>query len=223
MKSSETPKTKVLIIALLLTLSLPILGQSHYSSEESGKGYWQLHTDFSSKSTIVQFFDADHQPIYQETMPRKYIKLTKKNIRRFDNLLSQLMNKNLLTSMVRSYDLVADNRPDFRDIHKPEANTAGFSESSKTFASNVYVLDKGKLKIILKNPTQDFFTVTIRDSELRTIYYEPINNTSYGRWFDISNLQEGAYNVQINSKNKRLAYKLTVDGYLNSYHLEALR
>jgi hypothetical protein len=223
MKNPGTPKTTILITALLMMLRMTISAQSHYSSEESGQGYWQLHTDFSSKSTIVQFFDADHQPIYQETMPSKYIKLTKKNIRRFDHLLSQLMNKNLLTSMVRSYDLIADNRPDFRDISRPVTNAASLSESSKTFTSNIYVLNKGKMKIMLKNPTREFFTVTIRDSELRTIYYEPIAYTSYGRWFDVSNLQEGAYTVQINSKIKRLSYKLTVDGYSNSYQLEAIK
>lgn len=187
---------------------------------ESDKGYWQVHTDPNSRNTVVQFFDGDNQLLYQESMARKYVKLTKRNVKLFDDLLAKLMARELLSEKVKSYDIVADSRTDYRSMSEPEWSAP--SVNLKTATSNVYVVQKGKMKVILKNPAQEKYDIRIVDSELRTIYHEQVKEPSYGRWFDVSKLGAGIYSVHIASPRKKLNYKLVVDDFLG-YRLEDLK
>jgi hypothetical protein len=187
---------------------------------ESDKGYWQVHTDPNSRNTVVQFFDGANNLLYQESMARKYIKLTKRNVRLFDALLAKLMARELLSEKVKAYDIVADSRTDYRSVSEPEWSAP--SVNMKTAMSNVYVVQKGKMKVILKNPAQENYDIRIIDSELRTIYHEQIKDPTYGRWFDMSKLGQGTYSVHISSPRKKLNYKLIVDDFLG-YRLEDLK
>ena len=187
---------------------------------ESDKGYWQVHTDPNSRNTVVQFFDGDNQLLYQESMARKYVKLTKRNVKLFDDLLAKLMARELLSEKVKSYDIVADSRTDYRSMSEPEWSAP--SVNLKTATSNVYVVQNGKMKVILKNPAQEKYDIRIVDSELRTIYHEQVKDPSYGRWFDVSKLGAGTYSVHIASVRKKLNYKLVVDDFLG-YRLEDLK
>ena len=139
----------IILLALLPVLITPALAQTYV---ESDKGYWQVHTDPNSRNTIVQFFDGSNQLLYQETMPKKYIKLNKRNVRQFDVLLGKLMARELLSGKVKSYDLVADSRMDFRETARPDVEAAAWGNNSlKTAVSNVYVVKQGKMKVILKS------------------------------------------------------------------------
>lgn len=187
---------------------------------ESDKGYWQVHTDPNSRNTVVQFFDGSNQLLYQESMARKYVKLSRRNVRLFDDLLAKLMARELLSEKVKAYDIVADSRTDYRGSSEPE--WAAPSVNVKTAMSNVYVVQNGKMKVILKNPAQESYDIRIVDSELRTIYREQVKDLSYGRWFDVSKLAAGTYSVYIASPRKKLNYKLVVDDFLG-YRLEDLK
>ncbi|MBO9613452.1 MAG: hypothetical protein J7619_12190 [Dyadobacter sp.] len=226
-------KTKRIHLALMLAPALwlasfaPTAAQTAVSQVantqpyvESDKGYWQVHTDPNSRNTVVQFFDGDNQLLYQESMARKYVKLTKRNVKLFDDLLAKLMARELLSEKVKSYDIVADSRTDYRSMSEPEWSAP--SVNLKTATSNVYVVQKGKMKVILKNPAQEKYDIRIVDSELRTIYHEQVKEPSYGRWFDVSKLGAGIYSVHIASPRKKLNYKLVVDDFLG-YRLEDLK
>ena len=221
-------KTKRIHFALLLAPALwlasfvPTTAQraAGQSYVESDKGYWQVHTDPNSRNTVVQFFDGSNQLLYQESMARKYVKLSRRNVRLFDDLLAKLMARELLSEKVKAYDIVADSRTDYRSASEPE--WAAPSVNVKTAMSNVYVVQNGKMKVILKNPAQESYDIRIIDSELRTIYHEQVKDLSYGRWFDVSKLMEGTYSVHIASPRKKLNYKLVVDDFLG-YRLEDLK
>lgn len=188
---------------------------------ESDKGYWQVHTDPNSRSTVVQFFDSVHHLLYQESMPRKYIKLTRRNVKQFDALLAKLMARELLSDKVKTYDLIADSRTEYRtwDVE----TTMPASEVNITTAmTNVYVVQGGKMKVILKNPALEYYDIRMIDSDLRTVYFERTNGSEYGRWFDVSKLAEGSYSIHITSPRKKLNYKLLIDGFLG-YRLENLK
>ncbi len=187
---------------------------------ESDKGYWQVHTDPNSRNTVVQFFDGENHLLYQETMARKYVKLSNRNVRLFDELLAKLMARELLSEKVKAYDIVADSRTDYRSMSEPEWSAP--SVTMKTATSNVYVVQKGKMKVILKNPAQENYDIRIVDSALRMIYHEQVKDLTYGRWFDMSKLGEGTYSVHISSPRKKLNYKLVIDDYLG-YRLEDLK
>ncbi len=212
----------MLVLTLLPGISIHLFAQSYYSPQKSESGYWQVHTDYKTQNTMVRFFDADHQPMYQETMSRKYIKLSKKNVRKFDELLSKLMSKNMLKSDVKAYDIIADSRIGFHETYKSEpVEFETVASDPKVAAHNVYVTRQGRVKVILKNPLEEFYQVTILDNELHTIYTEQINASSYGRWFDVSQLMEGTYSIHVYNARKKLNYKLTIDEYLG-YKLEDL-
>lgn len=219
MKIKRIIASLIILLAFLPLLSAPASAQAYVESE---KGYWQVHTDPKSRNTIVQFFDGSNQLLYQETMPKKYVKLTKRNVRQFDALLDKLLARELLAGKVKSYDLVADSRMGFRETARPDLESIAASNYSvKTALSNVYVVKKGKMKVILKDPVGAGYDIRILDDQLRTIYFEQVKTTGYGRWFDMSKLAEGTYSIHINGPRKRLNYKLTVDDYLG-YSLEEL-
>ncbi|WP_353721173.1 hypothetical protein [Dyadobacter sp. 676] len=219
MKTKKIHLSLLLAPALWLASFLPADAQTY---AEPDKGYWQVHTDPNSRNTVVQFFDSGNHLLYQESMPRKYIKLTKRNVRLFDDLLSKLMARELLSEKVKTFDLVADSRTTYRSMSESESPMSAAGVNVKTAMSNVYVVQSGKMKVILKNPAQESYDVRIIDSELRTIYYEQIKEPSYGRWFDVSKLGQGTYSVHIGSPRKKLHYKLIVDDYLG-YRLEDLK
>ncbi|WP_439581796.1 hypothetical protein [Dyadobacter bucti] len=211
-----------LALTLLQAVNLPLSAQGHYAKDEPDKGYWQVYTDYRTGNTAIQFFNAAQQLVYKETLSRKYVKLTKRNIRRFDNLLTKLTAGNVLNTSVKTYDLVADSRTTPRDVFRPEAIFAEPTNAHQTSESNVYVVRAvGRLRIILKNPYQEHFDVSIVDDHLRTIHYEGVRKSDYSRWFDLSNLAAGVYKVNVAGQRIRLNYKLTVDSYLG-YILENL-
>lgn len=216
-------KTKIICsaFALLLSLILPfgLTAQSFNSIAEPGRGYWQVHTDHQSLNTVVQFFDKSHRLVYSETLQKQYVKLNKRNIRRFDALLQKLETNELLNGNIRTYELVADSRTVFRDVSVPAEAS---SSNHQTDETNVYVLKDGKLKIIVTNPLHESYDISIIDDELRSIYQEAFAEPKYGRWFDMSRLKEGAYKIRIKGPRKRLNYKMEVDGYLG-YHLTPLK
>jgi len=223
MKKTAIIFVLALALILLQAADVPLFAQGHYSKDEPDKGYWQVYTDYKTGNTAIQFFNAAQQLVYKETLSRKYVKLTKRNIRRFDNLLTKLTAGNVLNSTVKTYDLVADSRSTLRDVYRPEAVFAAPTNAHQTSESNVYVVRAaGRLRIILKNPYQEHFDVSIVDDQLRTIHYEGVNGSDYGRWFDMSNLAAGAYKLNIASPRMRLNYKLTIDSS-RGYILEHLK
>ncbi|MGV3601198.1 MAG: hypothetical protein ACO1N1_08330 [Dyadobacter fermentans] len=223
-------KTKKIHLALLLAPTLwlasfmPAAAQAAPSEAyvESDKGYWQVHTDPNSRNTVVQFFDGGNHLLYQESMARKYVKLSKRNVRLFNDLLAKLMARELLSEKIKTYDIIADSRTDYRIMSEPESSLPASDVNMKTAMTNVYVVQQGKMKVILKNPAQESYDIRIIDSEMRTIYHETVNELTYGRWFDVSKLGEGTYSVHISSPRKKLNYKLLVDNYLG-YRLADLK
>lgn len=207
---------------LLSSVNCSLLAQSYYSNSEADKGYWQVYTDYKTGNTVIQFFNSKQQLTYKETLSKKYVKLTKRNVRRFDQLLSRLTDSNLLGSTVKSYDLVADSRTTFRKVFEPKPEEITSSSYHQTSETNVYIVKQGRLRIILKNPFKEHFDVRIIDDQLRTIHYEDIDETGYNRWFDISKLVQGIYKIRINSPRVKLYYNLGVDDYLG-YTLEHVK
>lgn len=210
-----------LVLILLQAAQTSLLAQGHYSKDQPDNGYWQVYTDYKTGNTAIQFFNASQQLVYKETLSKKYVKLTKRNIRRFDNLLTKLTSGNVLNSSVKTYDLVADSRSTLTDVFRPEAVLTPPVNAHQTSHTNVYVVRAGRLRVVLKNPYQEHFDVSILDDQLRTIHYEGVNESGYGRWFDMSNLAAGVYKVTISGPRMRLNYNVTIDSY-RGYILENL-
>ncbi|SFE70325.1 hypothetical protein [Spirosoma endophyticum] len=58
---------------------------------DSTRGYWRLNTQAATRNTLIQFFGPNHQLLYVENLPEKWVKLSRKNQKQFDQLLAQLL------------------------------------------------------------------------------------------------------------------------------------
>jgi hypothetical protein len=214
-----------LAVTFLFLLPSLLSAQEYYAAPNHGKGYWEIHTDYRTRNTVVDFFDADRKPLYQEILPKKYVKLTKKNIRQFDRLLDHFTSRNLVSSAVKSLELTADSRPGF-STSVPQVTSYGVQAINHSLAENIYVSDLGKLKIILKNPGQRQLGISLLDPQLKPVYQEyPGGLAAYNRLLNISRLGDGTYHLQITCGQTKRDYRLTINGdkFVNFYNLEALQ
>lgn len=210
-----------LLTALLLFTSLSVRAQSeYYSGNHLDKGFWKIQTDYTTRNTVIRFFNARNEPIYQETLHGKYVKLTKKNIRLFDQMLDRVVNNQLLVSQVKSYDLLASS--DLRFIstaknHVPEdVSSVSLPEAQKTFQANPLINSLGKLRVNFINPDQKRINIELTDEDIRTVFYNEYSQVAgYNRYFDVSHMRSGRYRLQLKGAGQTYAYWLTID---NSGH-----
>lgn len=89
----------LLLYSLLLT-ETKVTGQpdpyNQPASTDSTQCYWRLYTDYATRMTRVSFYTSRHELLYQEKIKDRYIKLSKRTIRQFDDLLTRLVNRNLV-------------------------------------------------------------------------------------------------------------------------------
>jgi hypothetical protein len=229
MKTVETQITKtvgsLLAIALLFTSLLATAQPDYRSEKEPGKGYWKIQTDYDTRSTVIRFFNARNEPIYQETLLGKYVKLTKRNIRLFDETLDRVVNSQLLASQVKSHDLMASSDVRFASTVKnyaPEETSSEMKpEESKTFMVHTLVNPIGKLRVNFVNPNQKLVGIELTDESARTIYYNELNHlAAYNRNFDISHMMTGSYRLQVKGAGQTNEYLLTIDKSNHHYELK---
>ncbi|WP_460674077.1 hypothetical protein [Larkinella ripae] len=215
---------RLLAVAFLLVSALAT-AQPHYRSvHEPGKSYWKIQTDYATRNTVIRFYNAQNEAIYQETLLGKYVKLNRRNIRLFDEMLSRVVNSQLLASQVKSYDLMASNVAGFVHYkavnHLEEESTLVSISENRSFVANTLVNEAGKLRVNFSNPNQKKVLIELTDETARTVYYnESSHLAGYNRYFNITHLLSGKYRLQVNSPEQKLAYWLTVDKPNRQYEL----
>lgn len=231
MKSFSKQFTKTvggLLTAVLLLTHLVVHAQSDDQPENrSAKGYWKVQTDYASRSTVVRFFNDRNEPIYQETLPGKYVKLTKRNIRLFDEMLDRVVNSQLLASQVRSSELLASNDVRFTRTtpryELEETSSLLVSETNKSFLVNPWVNSLGKLRVHFANPEQKLVSIELTDETARTVYYTELSRLSgYNRYLDVTQMLSGKYRLQVKKAGDKKVYWLTIDKSARQYVLKPI-
>ncbi|CCH52470.1 hypothetical protein BN8_01474 [Fibrisoma limi BUZ 3] len=220
-----------LLASVLLMMQTAAIGQAtnaHYTyPADSSNGYWRLHTDYASRSTIIRFYDRDRQLIYQETISGRYVKLNKRTVRLFDSMLDRLVNNQLLSAHVRTHELLASNervpinaflRP---SLLRDEPTTS--PEEANRFVTQPLVNSEGKLRVIFLNPRQERVLISIEDNSYNSIYRDISSLSAYKRAIDVSQLPEGTFRFRIATKQQTRTYRLTIGRGAVPYRLDEIR
>lgn len=216
-------------IAFGLFFSLHAFAQNAYYQHHitTENGSWRLFTDYTSRSTIVKFYNASHQVIYEEIIPGKYIKLNKKNVRQLNQTLTLLSGNQLIASTVKSIDLLAEQRPSLVDIPtallRDELKTNRALNSASGFRINADLLiNAGKVNIIFENLRKNTIKIQLLDETGRTVYRDQTTLAGYSRTLNLRGMEPGKYRLHIKGEGIDFKRKIVLSYKNNHPHLQTI-
>ncbi|GAB4050317.1 hypothetical protein GCM10028810_44270 [Spirosoma litoris] len=189
---------------------------------DSSRGYWQLTTQASTRSTIVQFFGPDRHLLYEEIMPEKWVKLSRKNQKQFDQLLAKLVANQLLTDRIKTEALPPTPAEPKMPNVSVKTNASSYANSTvNSYLVHAYINQTGKLYLIVDNPDRYRYMVKVIDQGGQSLYEEFTNHDRYRRRLDLSSLPNDAYQVVVQINNKPFVYKLKRHANRMAYSLQS--
>ena len=201
----------------------PLLHRSTRSETDSAHGYWQLKTLAKTRTTLVQFFAPNQELIYQESLPEKWVKPTRRNRRQFDRLLKELLANQLVTTRIKTETLptlLPEPRLPLRKLGADMGQKASGEETP--YVVDAFVNKFGRLKLAIDSPLRLRYRIELTDERGRTYYEEYNNNPSYRRWLDISGLGTGQYSLVVHIDKQEVRYELNNGRATRLYQLEPL-
>lgn len=211
------------LLACLLApplFALPLLAQGQTNADDqtaltdSARGYWRVKTDYHSRATRVSFFTAQHELLYQEKIPDRYVKLTKRTVRQFDELLAKLADRHLVADQVKSYDLIASNRwvappqPMLAATNEPERTMP--SASTDQLSVNLLTIPGKKLRLTYQNSTGQPLLITITNASFHRFYLEKSRLQWEDKVFNLSHLASGSYRFEVENGPQKVKYNLII-------------
>ncbi|WP_373513220.1 hypothetical protein [Persicitalea sp.] len=200
----------------------PIL-RTTQAETDSTQGYWQLKTLAETRTTIVQFFAPNEQLIYQESLPEKWVKPTRRNRRQFNRLLKELLANQLVTTRIKTETLptlLPDPRLPLLEIGGNRDRNASGEEIP--YVVHALVNQDGKLRLVVDSPLRERYKIELMD-ERGKLYYKEYNNVAhYRRWLDVSALDSGPYSLVVRIDGKEIRYELNNREVTRLYQLEPL-
>ncbi|GAB3915956.1 hypothetical protein GCM10028804_01500 [Larkinella terrae] len=175
--------------------------------------HWQLHTDAVSQQTVVAFYDNHNRIIYQETLPGKHIRLTRKNVRRLDQTSRLLANKQLVTSTIQP-DRILAQAPDSQMLEVPERfsllGTAVPDSAFAGFRATVVPTPGDRIALYYTQPDENLVSIMLLDPTGNAVYQEIISHLKYKRYLDLGNLGYGEFRLILSNSQYRYSYRLGV-------------
>ncbi|QIP17071.1 hypothetical protein G8759_32760 [Spirosoma aureum] len=234
-------KVLISLITLGFTLMVSIAKTSATSSDrigqpnpyyqrtrsDSSQGYWKLYTDYNTRSTRVSFYSGHDVLLYQEKIKDRYIKLSKRTIRQFDNLLSRLVDRNLVSSRVKSYDILNSNQ--WNAI--PQRIPSSFTEeailpvpaTSMMTTINLEVVSGSQVKLSYINPASERLLITLANDSFQFFYKKQSKIKEYAGLLNVSHLPTGMYRLEVDGEKKIAQYQLIIDQDKRSIKVNTLR
>ena len=201
---------KININALFLCLFAGSIAHAQAGNEyvkpvDSTAGFWHTYTDHAQRNTTVQFFNKEHQLLYEETLNGQYIDLNRKNVSVLDNLLARLTTNQLVSENVRATPLTNESvyykaKPlklsQSMNINRPE----GFDVQS------VVLQDRARVLVQVVNPEGYRVHVYLDNEHGETIYYNSVVKLVFGQSFKLAELPSGNYTVRVVTYNSRFQH-----------------
>lgn len=209
---SVLPLLKLLLmLAIAGMLSMPTRGQErqYRDPRQPEKGHWQIQTDPAANYTLIQFYDGQNQPIYQEKITGKYIRLTDRNMAKINQLFDQIASKTIVGAQVASEPLRSAafrklTAANHRKQSWQEKESRASSLELKVRAFQIYETDKVALH--LRNPDQKRVIIQVLTQDGQTVYKEISRDIDYKRNFDITALGYGKYKLVVSPRKGRPMY-----------------
>lgn len=223
---------KLLLIGLCFTGFRVAAQSDYYARTDSSKAYWKIQTDFSSQKTMIRFFNSQQEPIYQETLAGRYVKLTDRNIRLFDSMLQRLLSNQLLSAEVKSHELVATSTgvPYYATstpLSKPVSTSYVLASPNEPLEinplrSDIAISNTGRLKIQVVNLREEPILVMLLDDLGRYVFKEKSRLGHYVRNLNLTQLAEGKFRLEVSGAQKSYTYRLQIQSNPQSYQLVAI-
>ncbi|QHV96116.1 hypothetical protein [Spirosoma endbachense] len=174
------------------------------------RGYWRLKTQAATRSTLIQFFGLNKQLLYEEILPEKWVKLSRKNQKQFDQLLAQLLANQLLADRIKTEPLPPTLVEPVPSQVAVRSNTSHYySSTMAAYRVHAYVNPTGKLYLIVDNPDRLRYKILVSDQHNREVYEEFTNHNKYMRKLDLSALPYDSYQLIVQIDNKPFIYKIS--------------
>ncbi|MCK8496101.1 hypothetical protein M0L20_29815 [Spirosoma sp. RP8] len=199
----------------LLTKAQPNVHDAPMLSD-SAKGYWRLHTDYDSRLTRVSFYSLQDQLLYQETIKDRYVKLTKRTMAEFDDLLARLVEGHLVTDRIKSYDLPPIGQEAPSPPFSLPASKEQLAESSQAGSDQLAVeliqIEDKKVRLWYKNLAQQPLLIRIQDEVSQNMYRATHTAETNSKVFNLSGLPAGHYRFKIDCGQTIVQYSLVIAG-----------
>ncbi len=200
----------------------PMLRTSRAETDPS-QGYWKLKTLAKTRTTVVQFFAPNEQLIYQESLPEKWVKPTRRNRRQFDRLLKELLANELVTTRIKTEALpmlLPEPRLPLLELGADMGQSTSGKETP--YAVDAFVNQAGKLRLVVDSPRRERYKIELTD-ERGNLHYQEFNNLAhYRRWLDVSALNSGPYSLVVRIDGQDVRYELNNRRVTRRYQLEPL-
>lgn len=210
-------KNLVSFMFLLSFIEVTAQDQIHHSSPMAKNGYWKFRTDYSNRSTMVWFYNREHEEIYREELPEKYLKPTKRTLRSLDQILAKLQDKKMVASTTKPKELtgIMKEKP---SIHEKVDNPLPVVPVSmpaptvlRTTAHSSSQLSG--LTLWIENPKEEQVSIRLKDETVGPIYYGSLNvfeETTqlpiYRVDLNLASLKGSRYKLEVSSASKRYFY-----------------
>lgn len=190
----------------------------HLSAKADSSGsYWRVLTDARSRNTRVQFFGKDHVLLYEEDVPDKWIRQSKRNERRLNKLLAEILANQLIIKRLKTEELPAEpvrkGLPPATEMHQGEVIDASYQ-------FHVTINSAGKVRLAVNNPGSLRYKIEIADYRDRVVYQEFTNHDQYRRYFDISPVTGDTAKVILTIDEKRFVYNIRREQRGSSYSVD---
>ncbi|QHW00235.1 hypothetical protein [Spirosoma endbachense] len=181
---------------------------------DSAKGYWRVYTDYNTGLTRISFYTTEHELLYQEKMKDRYIKLTKRTIAQFNELLAKLVDGHLVADRIKSYDLLVSTHgidpPRFLLPEVDEPPTDSPQTPSNQLLVNLLPVQDKKVRLCYSNPAQQHLLVSIKDEFSHYMYRARSLAKTNSELFNLSQLPPGRYRFDIDSGQNTIQYSLVI-------------
>lgn len=179
-------------------------------------GYWRLHTEAGSRTTVVRFYRADNQLLYEESMGNRYVRLTKRNVARLDNMLNRLVSGTLIASSVKAQpmnEVSAESAIRTRaDATRQVATVSPTNKKGYAIdATGYYQARFNRLFLTVVNPDRHRMDIMLLDEQKHLhLFWETDNGPEYMRRLSLTELPAGHYTLVIKTVDRTFRYSQPV-------------
>ncbi|GAB3338563.1 hypothetical protein GCM10027299_50770 [Larkinella ripae] len=189
------------LVGLLSTGFLRAQTNAYYRADPSDRrAYWEVTTDYKTNGTAIRYFNADRQLLYQETLPKQLVKLTKRNVRRLDEALVKVTQNQPQPSHVRSVSLPANTENPRIARERLRVMDAERKASPADLMARIVPAADGfdaYITLFLYNPKQERVRIEVLNSKGYVVAQEYNNRLQCTYRFRMGNMPMGDYRVQI--------------------------
>ncbi len=182
----------------------------------TNKGYWRLHVEAGTHTTLIDFYSRDHQLVYQESIMDRPVRLTPENCRLLDQVTERLTETPLLASAATGSErLVPATRLGNSDV----LTSHELAMQQNGFRINSYVTSKGVLKVGWLNPDGNPVELSLLDDRRVRLFNERSSLSQFRRGYNLGQLPDGTYTLRITHNGKPHTYRVSLQNL--TYQIES--